>query len=216
MLEYLSINFAPNMEAQELVQKIISGDEHAFEKLFRMFYQRLCNYALSMVKDVDIAEEIVQDVLVTIWQTRTKLQLEHAIRPYLYKAVHNRCLNHFRHETVKLQHQHHEMANADAFSTAASSRLELNEVKTRVEMGMHQLPPACREVFRLSRMEELSYKEIADFLGISVKTVENQMGKALKIMRKELADLLVVGLILDSMIIFSQTWGFINSGVYIF
>jgi RNA polymerase sigma-70 factor (family 1) len=204
------------MEAQELVQKIISGDEEAFEKLFRLFYQRLCNYAMSMVKDKDNAEEIVQDVLVSVWQTKNNLHIDHAIRPYLYKSVHNRCLNHFRHESVKLQHQQHEMATANAYSEESSSRLELNEVKTRFELGMQQLPPACREVFRLSRMEELSYKEIADFLGISIKTVENQMGKALKIMRKELADLLVSSLVIYVINNFSDAWGYFASSVYLF
>ena len=196
------------MEGQDLVQKIMSGDELAFEKLFRLFYQRLCSYAMSIVKDLDVAEEIVQDVLVSIWQTRSKLHIEHAIRPYLYKAVHNRCLNHFRHQKVKQQHQTHEMAVADAYSETTSGRLEFNELKTRVDLGMQQLPPACREVFRLSRMEQLSYKEIADFLNISVKTVENQMGKALKIMRSELSDFLVLGLIFTSMNSFTNAWGY--------
>jgi RNA polymerase sigma-70 factor (ECF subfamily) len=198
------------MEGQDLVQKIRMSDEAAFEKLFRLFYPRLCNYAMSIVKDLDIAEEIVQDVLVGIWQTRNKLQIETSIRPYLYKSVNNRCLNHFRHQKVKQQHQTHEMAVANAYAEPTSGRLELNELKTRIDMGMQQLPPACREVFRLSRMEQFSYKEIAEFLNISVKTVENHMGKALKIMRAELSDFLVLGLIFTLVNTFKDAWGYFN------
>ncbi|MEZ5172689.1 MAG: RNA polymerase sigma-70 factor [Bacteroidia bacterium] len=185
------------METQLLVRQIIEGSEPAFEKLFRLFYGRLTGYANSLLNDREQAEEIVQDVFANIWSGRTSLNVDLAIRAYLFRAVHNRCMNHFRHEQVKQQHQQYTVALSSYQHESAGSRLAISELKSKIDEGLALLPPACREVFRLSRMEELSYREIAEVLNISVKTVENQMGKALRLMRIHLADFLTLLLILQ-------------------
>ena len=196
-----------------LVKGLMFGEAKAFRKLFNTYKNDVYAFSMSMLKSKELAEEIVQDVLVSIWESRNKLKIAHAIRPYLYKSVHNRCLNFIRHQKVKQDHQSHEMALVDVKIESASERLELNELKNRVELGMQKLPPACREVFRLSRVEQLSYKEIADFLQISIKTVENQMGKALKIMRSELADFLILVLVFSSLSLFCDAWGYFTLSV---
>jgi len=179
------------MEEPELIRLIRTGDEMAFEKLFRLYYERLSRYADQLLKDSPQAEEIVQDVFVTIWENRGKLNLEIGIKPYLYRAVHNRCLNCFKHDQVKKNHSAAVLSDASAGIYPQSLELDAKELKGRIGNAMEMLPEECRKVFRLSRFEEFSYREIADYLGISIKTVESQMGKALKIMRRELADYLV-------------------------
>ena len=184
------------MEEPELIRLIKNGDQLAFEKLFRLFYERLCRYASQLLESPETAEEIVQDVFVTIWENRHKLELQIGIKPYLYRAVHNRSLNNIRHMQVRMQHRDTVLANPAAGISDGSVQLETRELQLRINNALQKLPEECRKVFRLSRYEELSYREIADFLEISVKTVENQMGKALKIMRRELSDYLVVLLFL--------------------
>jgi RNA polymerase sigma-70 factor (ECF subfamily) len=202
------------METQDLIKRIADGDEMAFENLFRIFYKPLCAYAFNFLKDSDSAEEIVQDVLVHIWQSRKTFQIETAIRAYLYRAVHNRCMNFFRHEAVKQHYQSYKVALSEQSYEAAGSRLALNELKHKIDEGLETLPPACRQIFRLSRMEGLSYKEIADLLEISVKTVENQMGKALKLMRIHLADFLTWCIFLSLINNFVFTWGYFPHEVF--
>lgn len=178
------------MEEQLILQQIRLGDEMAFEKLFHLFYERLARYAWSILEDQDTAEEIVQDVFVKLWENRTTIEIQLAIRPYLFKSVHNRCLNLIRHLKVRKDHQESVLLQQDDNHSSVHAQVEVKELKVRIEQAMEKLPPECRKVFRLSRFDELSYKEIAQCLDISVKTVENQMGKALRIMRVELADYL--------------------------
>jgi len=180
------------MEEPELIRLIRNGDDTAFEKLFRLFYERLCRYASQMLDSPESAEEVVQDVFVTVWENRAKLELQVGIKPYLYRSVHNRCLNNIRHLQVRAQHKTVVMSMPSAELSEGTPQLETKELQSRIAAALEKLPEECRKVFKLSRYEELSYREIADFLEISVKTVENQMGKALKIMRKELSDYLVV------------------------
>ncbi len=178
------------MEEQLILQQIRSGDEMAFEKLFHLFYERLARYAWSILEDQEAAEEIVQEVFVKFWEQRSGLEIQTAIRPYLYKSVHNRCLNVIRHLKVRKEHQENTHNTAPEKNYDGNELLVAKELKIRIETAMDKLPPECKKVFRLSRFEELSYREIAEHLEISIKTVENQMGKALRIMRTELSDYL--------------------------
>jgi RNA polymerase sigma-70 factor (ECF subfamily) len=177
------------MEEPDLIRKIRTGDEMAFEELFRLFYEALCRYAQNMVNEPELAEEIVQEMFVQLWEKRQSLDFHTGIRPYLYKAVHNRCLNQIQHQKVRILHQQ-EVLNTNSETEQPASRAEFSELKERFNQALLKLPEECRKVFKLSRENEFSYREIADFLGISIKTVENQMGKALRIMRDELKDFL--------------------------
>lgn len=162
----------------------------AFEKLFRLFYERLCNYALGILKEDAQAEEVVQEVFVGIWQKRDEIAITTSIKSYLYRAVHNRCLNLIRHGKVRLEYVNHSL-HSDSGIEPPSSGVEQKELQNRIHDAIEALPTECARVFRLSRFEELSYHEISEFLGISIKTVENQMGKALKLLRSRLAEYLV-------------------------
>lgn len=176
-------------DENQLAGLISRGDENAFELLFRQYYRPLCGYAAGLLSDRDAAEEVVQQLFCRLWEKRESFQLTGSLRSYLFRAVHNAVMNEIKHEKVKqahLQHQQHEQPQQEQPATA----LRVKELEERIQAAIRQLPEQCRLVFRLSRFEGLSYREIAEVLGISVKTVENQMGKALKTMRIRLADYL--------------------------
>jgi RNA polymerase sigma-70 factor, ECF subfamily len=172
-------------------QAIQQGDERVFEEFFRKYYQSLCNYACTFLKDMEEAEEAVQAVFHHFWEKKATLEISTSLKSYFYKSVHNNCLNRIKHAKIKLEYQHYNAERIDQNPSYASHLAEANELESRIAQAVESLPEQCRLVFKLSRFEELKYAEIADQLGISVKTVENQMGKALRVLREKLADYLV-------------------------
>lgn len=180
----------------EIVSAIRRGDEIAFERTFRTYYERLCNYANSLLKEEDEAEEVVQTVFFTIWEKRADLEITLSLKSYLYRAVHNHCLNRFKHATVREAHREYSQNYVPQSYDSVTEVIHANELEERIEKAVSLLPEQCQLAFRMSRFEELKYQEIADRLGISIKTVENQIGKALKILRNELADYLPTILLL--------------------
>ncbi len=158
--------------------------------IFRTFYQPLCRYAYSFLNDKEEAEEVVQSTFIQVWEKRSSLEIQISFRPYLYRMVRNSCLNVLKHEKVKQQHVSHEMAVGETVGNSVHETVSSNELELKISEVMMQLPEQCRIVFQLSRFEDLKYAEIAEQLQISVKTVENQIGKALKIMRENLKEYL--------------------------
>lgn len=171
------------------------GDKAAFESLFRSFYSRLVGYAVRVLGDQDEAEEIVQQVFVGLWESRSNMSEPASVQSYLFRSVYNRCMNVVEKEKVKNRHREEVIANGNV-SVQPGEELHHAELKREMKKAMDKLPEQCRRVFELSRNEGLKYAAIAEVLNISVKTVENHMGKALKILREELKDYLVVLLIL--------------------
>lgn len=172
------------------------GNEPAFEMIFRSHYQPLCRYAYTFLRDKEEAEEVVQSAFITMWDKREELQIQTSLKSYLFRMVRNACLNVIKHEKIKQQHVAHAMAVMDVSHESVTETVAAAELELRIAAALKALPEQCRLVFQLSRFEELKYQEIADQLGISVKTVENQMGKALKIMREQLSDYLPALLVL--------------------
>jgi RNA polymerase sigma-70 factor, ECF subfamily len=172
------------------------GDITAFEMLFRTYYQPLCNYAFTFLQDREDAEEIVQSTFILVWEKRDTLAIRTSIKPYLYAMVRNACLNVIKHEKIKQKYAVEELALADRSQEDVAHAIASHELEYRIKIAMDALPEQCRMVFKLSRFEELKYAEIADQLNISVKTVENHMGKALKIMREQLKDYLPLIMVL--------------------
>lgn len=177
----------------ELLQK---GDEHAFEQVFKTFYKPLHAYAYIMLKDDAESEEMVQRVFFNIWNKRDRLNIEGSLKAYLYRAVHNESMNYLKHQKVRAAYQVHYQARPERGGSRAGSELAAGELRVHLRKALNELPPQCRTIFQLSRFEQLKYKEIAVELGISVKTVENQMGKALRLMRVKLAEFLPLLLVL--------------------
>jgi RNA polymerase sigma-70 factor, ECF subfamily len=179
----------------QVLETIKSGNESAFEMIFKSYYQPLCRYAYTFLQDKEEAEEVVQSVFISLWEKRNALEIQTSFKAYLYRMVRNSCLNLIKHEKVKQQHAAHELAVAEVSYDSVSEKVNASELTLKISEAMKVLPEQCRLVFQLSRFEELKYQEIADQLQISVKTVENHMGKALKIMREQLKDYLPLFLI---------------------
>ncbi len=178
------------LSEQEIVGAIRQGNERIFEETFRKYYQSLCNYANSILKEMDEAEEVVQNLFLSIWEKRNDLEISISLKSYLYRAVHNHCLNRIKHLKIREEYQQYATNFYDASYESVSQTVMKNELEQKIEEAIKKLPEQCRLIFRMSRFEELKYHEIAEQLALSPKTVENQIGKALKILRVELAEYL--------------------------
>lgn len=171
-----------------LTQQLIAGDTNAFEIAFSKWYTPLVNFAKGILNDQALAEEQVQEVYIRLWEKREFLNPSLPIFPYLLKSVRNRCLNALEHQKVERKYVTHtqrqyqsEILNYD-FDEVSEDLLE------KLHEAIQELPEKCREVFKLSRFEGLSHREIHDKLHISTKTIENHITKALKILKDKLSN----------------------------
>ncbi len=174
------------MTDRELLDRLRLGDHGAFEAIFRAYYAPLVGLAERMLRRRETAEEIVQDVLLEVWRRRETLVIEDSPRAYLYRATRNRALNAIRHDQM-VERSAHLVRDEAIQPPSAGSDVAMKELDTAVREAVASLPDRCREVFELSRGAGLRYAEIASVMGISVKTVEAQMGKALRVLRERLA-----------------------------
>jgi RNA polymerase sigma-70 factor (ECF subfamily) len=175
------------MDDGDLLKRIQAGDEGAFDTVFRTWYPVLVRVAAALLHETDPAEEIAQEVMLELWRRRHVVDAGVSLQAYLLRAVRNRSLNQLRHLRVRRD------TEADVQGTygapmAADQSIAARELSEAVQVALRELPPRCREVFELSRIHGLRYAEIAEALGIAQKTVEAQMGKALKIMRQRLQE----------------------------
>ncbi|MCX6266153.1 MAG: RNA polymerase sigma-70 factor [Bacteroidetes bacterium] len=172
-------------------------DEHALEVLFRNHFIGLCRFALGYVKNEDAAREIVQDSFVNLWEKRDSIDLSKPVKSYLTTAVRNKCINYLRdHKKFSSDLLALENLSQDGMSDMPDKLVE-SEMRDQINRAIAELPEKCREVFTLSRYQNLKYQQIADKLKISVKTVETQMSKALQHMRIRLAEYLPILLLIS-------------------
>lgn len=161
-----------------------STERAEFEKLFRTYYATLVTFAAGMAGSTDAAEDLVQEVFVAIWRRRADMAPATVPRAYLYKAVRHRALNALRHDRVARDST---PPPEQSFVPSAEDDLIHGEVELAVRAAISRLPDRARLMFTLSRDEGLTYAEIARVTGVSVKTVETQMGRALRALRESLA-----------------------------
>ena len=171
----------------ELFGNLQKGDEKAFEKLFHQYYAPLCLFACKYLNDEENAKELVQDFFVKVWSRRKSIHVETSVKQYFFQSIKNQCLNLIKHQNIrsryfqKLKEDHIRNHNPDPYF------LEVG-LQKKIEQSIALLPEKRREIFKLSREKGLKYREIADQLDISVKTVEAQMGQALKQLSEMLKD----------------------------
>ena len=174
---------------------ISSLDKESFERLFKDYFKALTAFSVRFVNDVDDAKSIVHDVFMKLWEKRDEIDLRKSVKSYLFTAVNNRSLNFIRdhkrfvrEELIIDQHHDEHWESQDNFST--------EDIQEKINKTLEKLSPKVREAFYLSRTEGLKYKEIAERMAISVKTVETHMSVALKELRKSLKEYLSIILLL--------------------
>ena len=170
----------------DTIKQLAFMDLQSFEVLFRQYYQMLCAYAVRFVNDADTAEEVVQDLFYRLWEKRAELQINTSVKSYLFSAVHNRCLKFIEHRNVELKYRKYYLLHESEIDNEPNDAHNVREIQGIIESTLNSLPERCSRIFRLNRFEGLKYHEIAQKLSISVKTVEANMGKALKMLRKNL------------------------------
>ena len=180
------------MERSDLlvIEQIKAGDEAAFDDLFTAFYGKLQAYAFSVLQNEVQAEEVVQTVFCRIWEKRLKWEVTTSLKAYLYGSVYHRCIDGLRRDKHAQKYQRHVLQNTEGQAAPASGKAELKELEIKLQYALSQLPDQCRAIFQLSRFSGFKYREIAEQLGLSIKTVEAQVSKALKHLRDQLTDYL--------------------------
>ena len=176
-------------------ERLKTGDIKAFEMLYNEQYIPLCCFAQRFVFDLDTAREIVQDVFVRIWEKRTSLPVEISLKAYLYTSVRNKCIDYLKHLNVEYEFEKKRIkeireSGNNSFNTIDDplDGLVTKELENAIKDATENLPQKCREIFELSRFKGLKYREIAEKLNISVKTVETQMSRAIESLKKKLSN----------------------------
>jgi RNA polymerase sigma-70 factor (ECF subfamily) len=181
------------IKSDALTDGLKKGEEKAYRQLFDRFYERLCMLACQFVEDRFLAESFVGDVITSIWENRETLQIHTSLEAYLAQSVKNRCINYLEHLHVRrqaeqvlaerLKERQQDFLSDDDYPLTKLMAQELEEALTK---AVDALPTACREVFRLSRMDEMTYPEISERLGISVNTVKYHIKNALVQLHEQL------------------------------
>jgi RNA polymerase sigma-70 factor (ECF subfamily) len=170
---------------EQLFEQVVSTDDYkAFEFIFNKYYNFLCNYALKFVVSPDVAEEVVSDVFYKVWKNRKKIVIKTSFESYLFRAVKNQSLDFLKSKA-------NQNLSLDDVSPVYERKADMTpedtlmfqELEGGIEDAIESLPPKCKRIFKSSRFQGLKYAEIADKYGISVKTVETQMGRALSHLR---------------------------------
>ena len=170
-------------------KRIQDGDIREFEFLFAKYYEPLCHYADKILKDMDQSEDLVQEFFYHFWKNRESFRLKLSLNAYLYRAIRNNALHYLEHIAIR---KNYETQVFNEFQNTISSHLqsdvELKDLGKIINATLQLLPERCSRIFRMNRFEGKKYREIAEILSISVKTVEADMGKALRMFRKSLKD----------------------------
>jgi RNA polymerase sigma-70 factor (ECF subfamily) len=182
-----------SLKEKELITGIQQGDKSTFDFLFRSYYSGLCTFACSYIKKPDAAGEIVQDVFVRMWEKHEMIHVHTSLKAYLYQSVFNGCMNHlkevqssgFRHVDIEDASIRNELMTMELTGPGFSDIFG-EEVEEDLETAITGLPDQCREIFYLCRIENLSYREIAERLKVSVSTVKTQMSRAMNRILKQM------------------------------
>jgi RNA polymerase sigma-70 factor (ECF subfamily) len=174
-----------NLAEKYLIESIKKGDQESFEFLFKSYYSGLCKYARNIIHNETIAEDLVMDIFVKLWEAESSLLISSSISGYLYQSVHNHCLN-----WLTRKHKRFSELNSETIERLNSllppdtssdplQNMNYTELNNKIVQSIDKLPEECRKIFILSRTEELSHKQIAEHLGISENTVKVQIYRAL-------------------------------------
>jgi RNA polymerase sigma-70 factor (ECF subfamily) len=169
------------MKDQKLIKRLRKGNPKAYKYLFAEYYDWLCNYIYNLCKDHSLAEDIVQDAIIVLWEKRNTIMISTSLKNYLFKTCHNQFLQHIRSQ--KIQFDTLDKIRWDLICEVTFEDDLYDFKMEKLNNLINQLPPRCKEIFVQNKFEKKKYKEIALNMGISEKTVENQMSKALNFLR---------------------------------
>lgn len=170
-----------------LIELLKMGDEKAFIYVMDAYHQKLCVYANSLIRDVFAAEDIVQNVYIRLWEQRSNLKSNQLLKSFLYKSVYNEFIDQYRknQSLTTLEKNYFEALNTTVLEEDSEN---FDQILTVINREIENLPPKCKAVFILSKKEGLTNLEIAEYLNLSIKTVESQITKAFSILRKTLKE----------------------------
>lgn len=183
------------MPDEKLISRIKAGDQFAFELLFKIMHRKLCAYAKTLVRDTDIANDLIQDTFIKIWEVRENLQEDKSIQAYLFRSVHNNCINYLHKKQLSIRHSEEyarNMKESLLFSEQSNDyelfleKIAQDNFELLLSGAIDELPSQCKEIFLLSRYHHLTYSEIANKLGLSVNTVKTQISRAFQKIRNVL------------------------------
>jgi RNA polymerase sigma-70 factor, ECF subfamily len=188
-----------------LLQQMLKGSKESFDAIFRKYYASLCRFAYLFTGNGDDAEEMVQTAFIALWENKTNITIHKSLKAYLYQMVRNNALMYFRKSTTRKRYEQEYVDLNDGGIQEDRSYTD-EDINQLVMKGLEILPERCRMIFSLSRYDGLTYEEIADYLNISPKTVENQMGVAFQKLREFLTPVWKKMLIILGVLI----WRFIS------
>lgn len=178
-----------NLTDYYIQKKIQGGDIREFERLFEKYYGPLCHQADKIVRDMDTAEDLVQEFFYQFWKNRESFSPKLSLNAYLYQAIRNNALHHLEHLAVRKNYAAHVISEFKVSTPSqGQTDVELNDLGNIINATLKTMPERCSRIFRMNRFEGMKYREIAEILSISVKTVEADMGKALQMFRKSLKE----------------------------
>lgn len=169
--------------------ELLIKNKEDFEHLFRSYYSVLCAYANTFLKDVDTSEEVVQEMMFKLWTNRGNIRIESSVKSYLFRSVRNASLNVIKHVAIREEHKRF-VEQSNASEERFEDQVVFSELHEKIREAIDRLPMERKRIFIMSRYDGKTYQQIADELKLSIKTVENQMGKALKTLREELSEYL--------------------------
>lgn len=184
-----AMSFTMKNSEFRIIEQLKQGNRQAYEHIFRKYYSTLCAYARLYVKDMQVCENLVQDLMLVLWENRTAITITDSLSGYLFRAVKNSCFKHLDHEEVESRYLG---MMRDRFSKQFESPdfYAIKELEKNIRAAVESLPKSYREAFEMSRYEKLTYSEIAERLGVSSKTVDYRICQSLKYLRAALKDFL--------------------------
>jgi len=175
---------------KNILERISAGDNTAFSYIYKEYFNALCSYAKNYFADSEEVKNVVQDVIMSLWENRTEAIRIKSLRSYLFKSVHYQCLNHIKHRKVIEKFNGEAAYNLKMIALETEDVIESNEQIKEIMDAIEQLPNQTKLVFKMKRFDEMSYKEIAEKLGISDRTVDTHMTKAMRKLKEILGHML--------------------------
>lgn len=184
-----TIQIPMNLNDLYIQTKIRAGDIREFERLFMKYHEPLCRHANKILNDMDTAEDLVQEFFYSFWKNRESFTLKFSLNAYLHQSIRNNALHYTEHLAVRKNYAGKVFREfSDMMPANLQTDVDLKELEKAIETTLQQMPERCSRVFRMNRFEGKKYREIADILSISEKTVEVDMSKALQMFRESLRD----------------------------